>query len=143
METWLCKSDKDSFRIFAVSPVDRNIETNGKSTSDMIKYCLISGGIIMLNLILGPAGCGKSSRILDRIVKNAGNGTAGQLLLVPEYFSHETERRLAAAGGPSICRYAEVLSFSRLATRVFGSLTPDQTFSNRKALRGFIFLVKS
>lgn len=75
----------------------------------------------MLNLILGPAGCGKSSRILDRIVKNAGNGTAGQLLLVPEYFSHETERRLAAAGGPSICRYAEVLSFSRLATRVFSS----------------------
>ena len=40
------------------------------------------------------------------------------VLLVPEQASHETERRLCAAGGSGTSLYAEVLSFTRLASRV-------------------------
>ena len=39
--------------------------------------------------------------------------------IVPEQYSHETERALCARGGDTISRYAEVLSFTRLAARVF------------------------
>ncbi len=71
----------------------------------------------MFQLILGRAGCGKTTAVLDRLC------TAGrerpQVLLVPEQMSHETERALCAAGGPQINLRAEVLSFSRLANRVF------------------------
>ncbi len=42
-----------------------------------------------------------------------------QLLIVPEQHSHDMERRLCAAGGNSGSPYAEVLSFTRLASRVF------------------------
>ncbi len=73
----------------------------------------------MLTILLGPAKCGKSRWILDDMIRQARQGRQGQLLLTPEQFSHQMERRLAQAGGPTVCRYAEVLSFSRLATRVF------------------------
>lgn len=43
----------------------------------------------------------------------------GQILLVPEQFSHMAERMLCERGGDHITLYAEVLSFSRLASRVF------------------------
>lgn len=78
-------------------------------------------GYHMLTIMTGPAGSRKSDLLLNQILENAGNGMTGQLLLTPAQCSHETERRLAAAGGPSICRSAEVLSFSRLATRVFSA----------------------
>ena len=45
-----------------------------------------------------------------------------QILLVPEQFSHMAERELCRIGGDTISRYAEVLSFSRLANRVFSEL---------------------
>ena len=38
--------------------------------------------------------------------------------MVPELISHETERRLCAAAGDTASRFAEVLSFTRLAKRV-------------------------
>ncbi len=46
----------------------------------------------------------------------------GQILLVPEQFSHMAERQLCKIGGASINRYAEVLSFSRLASCVFATV---------------------
>ena len=71
----------------------------------------------MFKLLLGRAGSGKTTAVLERLC------TAGrerpQVLMVPEQLSHETERALCQTGGPEACLYAEVLSFSRLANRVF------------------------
>ncbi len=69
----------------------------------------------MFKLLLGRAGVGKTSTVLRRLCA-AGKG---QVLLVPEQQSHETERALCAVGGAQINLRAEVLSFSRLANRIF------------------------
>lgn len=71
----------------------------------------------MLKLILGRAGTGKSAALLRQIVREGEKRP--QLLIVPEQHSHDAERRLCAAGGNSVCLHAEVLSFTRLASRVF------------------------
>jgi ATP-dependent helicase/nuclease subunit B len=42
-----------------------------------------------------------------------------QLLIVPEQHSHDAERQLCAVGGNGVSLCAEVLSFTRLASRVF------------------------
>ena len=71
----------------------------------------------MLKLILGRAGTGKSTALLKAIA--ASGGVRPQLLIVPEQHSHDAERRLCAAAGNAVSLYAEVLSFTRLASRVF------------------------
>ena len=71
----------------------------------------------MLKLIIGRAGTGKSTQILRQLC--AGGAVRPQILIVPEQRSHEMERALCAMGGPSVSLWAEVLSFSRLAGRVF------------------------
>ena len=58
-------------------------------------------------------------QILDRICEQAAGGCGGQILVAPEQFSHAAERLLCMRGGDKISRFAEVLSFSRLASRVF------------------------
>ncbi len=69
----------------------------------------------MLKLLLGRAGAGKSSAILRRIA--GGEGRA--CLIVPEQASHEAERRLCAVGGDGTSLRSEVLSFTRMAARIF------------------------
>ena len=71
----------------------------------------------MLKLILGRAGSGKTTKVLERICQNGQ--ARPQVLMVPEQQSHEAERALCRMGGDGVSRYAEVLSFSRLANRVF------------------------
>lgn len=71
----------------------------------------------MLKLILGRAGCGKTTTVLKRLCQ-AGRERR-QVLMVPEQQSHQAERALCKAGGDEVSLYAEVLSFSRLANRVF------------------------
>ena len=71
----------------------------------------------MLKLILGRGGWGKTSQTLHRLCQ-AGQERP-QVLIVPEQQSHEMERALCSAGGDSASLWAEVLSFSRLANRVF------------------------
>ena len=73
----------------------------------------------MLKLICGSDRLKNSAALIDEICANAELRIGGQILIVPEQYSHETERALCAAGGDQISRYAEVLSFSRLASRVF------------------------
>ena len=73
----------------------------------------------MLRFCYAPLRRAVSDFALSEICKNAARGTARQILIVPEQFSFETERRLCALGGDPIVRFAEVLSFSRLADRVF------------------------
>lgn len=70
----------------------------------------------MLKLIIGRAGTGKSTQVLERICEQSEQP---HILLVPEPQSHQAERRLCARGGPAVCRHAEVLTFSRLANRIF------------------------
>ena len=71
----------------------------------------------MLKLILGRAGSGKTTAVLQRLCR-AGQERP-QVLMVPEQQSHEAERALCRAGGDQVSLYAEVLSFSRLANRIF------------------------
>lgn len=86
----------------------------------------------MLTIICGRSGSGKSTWIMSRILDSVKKKEGGQILIVPEQFSHEAERRLASFCGDSLSLYAEVLSFSRLANRVFtecgglGDTIPDK-----------------
>ena len=68
-----------------------------------------------MELILGPAGTGKTAELYKQISARAANGESGLVLLVPEQFSHEAERELCAAVGPTLSLHAEVMSFSSLA----------------------------
>jgi len=71
----------------------------------------------MLKLILGRARTGKTTYLFDRIRQQGPYRP--QVLLVPEQVSHDMERLLCAHCGSGASRYAEILSFTRLAQRVF------------------------
>ena len=73
----------------------------------------------MLKILCGPDRLENTDRLIGAVCTRARAGVDGQILIVPEQFSHEAERALCRAGGDTISRYAEVLSFSRLAGRVF------------------------
>ena len=73
----------------------------------------------MLKLLLGRSGTGKSAELLGRIRESGG--VRAQVLIVPEQHSHDSERQLCAVAGNQSARYAEVLSFTRLAGRVFSA----------------------
>ena len=73
----------------------------------------------MLRLILGRAGSGKTALLFSEIAASCRNKRSGSFLIVPEQYSFEAERTLCRTGGDTISRYAEVLSFTRLANRVF------------------------
>ena len=76
----------------------------------------------MLELIIGKDWTANTDAILDRIAKDVEQRREGLILLVPELISHDMERRLCAAAGDTSSRYAEVLSFTRLARRVSDSV---------------------
>ena len=68
----------------------------------------------MLHILAGRAGGGQ----LDTILKRMGSSPSPCVLIVPEHYSHETERALCRALGPMQSARCEVLSFTRLARRV-------------------------
>lgn len=72
----------------------------------------------MLHLLMGSDRIALSDRLLEQLCRDEGSEENGRILIVPEQFSHEAERRLCQVGGDTISRYAEVLSLSRLAERV-------------------------
>lgn len=72
----------------------------------------------MLRLLIGTDWTANRDRILDRIREDVKNARGGRILMVPELISHEAERRLSAVAGDTSSRYAQVLSFTRLARRV-------------------------
>lgn len=72
----------------------------------------------MLTLLLGRDWTANRDEILDQIAQDVRQELPGRILLVPELISHDTERRLAAVAGDTSSRFAQVLSFSRLARRV-------------------------
>ncbi|NLG52753.1 MAG: hypothetical protein GX541_02095 [Clostridiales bacterium] len=71
----------------------------------------------MLTLVLGRAGTGKTTRVIGEIAEIARKSDKPVCLIVPEQFSHTTERQLCETGD-AISRTAEVLSFRRLCGRV-------------------------
>lgn len=75
----------------------------------------------MLNLILGKDRVALSEFVMSKVCESASSERTNQILIVPEQFSHEAERRLCEIGGDTISRYAEVLSLSRLSDRVAAS----------------------
>lgn len=72
----------------------------------------------MLHLLLGRDWTANRDEIMRRIARDVQQKKGNRILMVPELISHETERRLCAAAGDTASRYAEVLSFTRLARRV-------------------------
>lgn len=76
----------------------------------------------MLKLLLGTDWIANRNRIFQMLAEDVACQKNGRILIVPELISHDTERRLCAAAGDTCSRFAEVLSFSRLAGRVADSL---------------------
>ena len=72
----------------------------------------------MLTLLLSVDWTANREAILKMVADQVYAGKAGQILMVPELISHDTERRLCAAAGDTASRFAEVLTFTRLAKRV-------------------------
>jgi len=76
----------------------------------------------MLTLLLGTDWIANRDEVLARIARDVKNGLANRVLMVPELISHDMERRLCEAAGDTTSRFAEVLSFTRLARRVADSV---------------------
>lgn len=70
----------------------------------------------LLTLLLGRAGTGKTREILKRLGEDAQGRP--QLLIVPEQYSHDAERTLCKVLGNVCANRAEVLSFTRMYSRV-------------------------
>ena len=76
----------------------------------------------MLRLILGKAGTGKTTAVMAAIRRAVEAKRPGQILLVPEQYSHEAERELCKVCGDSLSLYGEVFSFTGLARRLMSEL---------------------
>lgn len=74
----------------------------------------------MLKLLLGRDQAAITRTVLTQAA--APGRRARSLVIVPEQYSHETERKLCKLGGDGVSDRAEVLTFSRLAQRVFQEL---------------------
>ena len=76
----------------------------------------------MLTLLIGTDWVANRDMLLKMIAQDVADEKSGTILIVPELISHDTERRLCAAAGDTASRFAEVLSFTRLANRVADSV---------------------
>lgn len=76
----------------------------------------------MLHLLIGKDWTANRAEIMRRVSADVKARKGGRILMVPELISHETERLLASQAGDTASRYAEVLSFTRLARRVSDSV---------------------
>ncbi len=73
---------------------------------------------VLLQLIMGRAGYGKTHAVTEEIVRRVEEDTRAIVLLVPEQVSFETERALLRRLGAARARMVQVLSFTRLAETV-------------------------
>ncbi|MDD6022867.1 MAG: PD-(D/E)XK nuclease family protein [Oscillospiraceae bacterium] len=73
----------------------------------------------MLTIIYGRAKTGKTQLLLQQVKTADTTAMASRILIVPEQLSHQTERKLSAHCGDPISYVSEVLSFTRLTSRVF------------------------
>ena len=75
-----------------------------------------------LRLVYGRAGSGKTHFCLESIKDSLNNKQNKIVLIVPEQFSLQAERSLIRAAGKGGMMRAEVLSFRRMAYRVFNEV---------------------
>ncbi len=71
----------------------------------------------MLHLLIGTDWTVNRQAVLCRIAQDVRQRKPGRILMVPELISHEAERALCREAKDTASRYAEVLSFTRLARR--------------------------
>ncbi len=96
-------------------------EDIGKGLARASHFKMIStekGELWVLHLILGRAGTGKTTLLLERLKEAAAKGESC-ILLVPEQYSFEAERQVGRQLGPQLALGVEVLSFTRLCNSVF------------------------
>ena len=75
-----------------------------------------------LKIIYGRAGVGKSLYCINEMKESLEKGSENKkILIVPEQFTFETENKMLGMIGESCVLSAEVLSFKRLANRVFNN----------------------
>lgn len=72
----------------------------------------------MLRLVLGTDWTVNRDTVLSRIADDVKQKRAGRIFIVPEQTSHDAERKLAEFAGDTASRFAEVVSFTRLVSRV-------------------------
>ncbi len=72
----------------------------------------------MLRILIGKNWTVLRDEILKRIAANVRKQQGNRILMVPELISHDAERRLCLAAGDTVSRFAEVVSFTRLYSRV-------------------------
>ena len=72
----------------------------------------------MLTILLCRDQSTGTDAVLERIAADVAAKNGNRILMVPELISHDIERRLCKVVGDTASRYAEVLSFTRLARRV-------------------------
>ncbi len=72
----------------------------------------------MLRVVMGTDWVCVRDEMLNRIAQDVAHERGNRVYMVPELISHDTERRLCVAAGDTTSRFAEVLSFTRLAGRV-------------------------
>lgn len=76
-----------------------------------------------LQLILGSSGVGKSHHLYETIIKDSiVNSDTNYLMVVPEQFTMQTQRDMVAAHPNHGIMNIDILSFMRLAYRVFDEL---------------------
>ncbi len=91
----------------------------------------------MLQLLIGRSGSGKTRHILERLSQLIQQGQETILWLVPEQHSFESERALLTHLGVRDAARVQVLSFTRLADRVFreiGGLAGERLDEGVRAL---------
>ena len=76
----------------------------------------------MLKLLLGADWVANRNTILQMIADDVKHQRGGRILMVPELISHDMERRFCVAAGDAASRYGQVLTFTRLASRVCDSV---------------------
>ena len=86
----------------------------------------------MLRLLIGKDWTAIRNEIMAEMAADVAAQKPGRILIVPELISHDTERRLCAAAGDTASRFAEVLSFPRLARRVaeYARIAPVECLDN-------------
>lgn len=72
----------------------------------------------MLTLLLGTDWIANRDEVLKMIAQDVSDEKSGVIYMVPELVSHDSERRLCGIAGDTASRFAEVLTFTRLAKRV-------------------------
>lgn len=86
----------------------------------------------MLKILMGTDWVANRDLVLKSIAADADAGKKNIVLLVPELISHDMERRLCRAVGDRASACAQVLSFSRLVSRVSEErmIAPEKCLDN-------------